>query len=167
MSSKKIPCEVFQHANICTHKTKKHLPRSVNPLTKNPIHPIITAMDLYSEIILDYYKNPRNKEELADADISTEELNPLCGDDVTIHLKFNENNKVEKATFHGQGCAISQAATSMLTEKLRGLSTSQIKALTNDDIYDMLGIQISPGRVKCALLGLVCAKKAAILHENS
>ncbi len=124
-------------------------------------------MDLYSENILDYYKYPRNKEALKDADISAEELNPLCGDEITVHLKFDKDGKVEKATYEGQGCAISQAAISMLTEELTGKSTSEIKALTNDTIYDMLGIQISPGRVKCALLGLVCAKKAAILHENS
>lgn len=124
-------------------------------------------MDLYSEIILDYYKNPRNKEQIADATTKAEELNPLCGDKVEFFLKLNSEGKIEKATFLGEGCAISQAATSMLTDHLLGKSLEEVEKMENQEIYDMLGVEISPGRVKCAVLGLVAAKKAALLHKHS
>lgn len=120
-------------------------------------------MDLYSEIILDYYKNPRNKGELKVSSSSATEYNPLCGDKIRIDILLDKDGKVEKATFDGEGCAISQASTSMLTEKLIGMNLQEIKNISNDEIFEMLGIQISPGRVKCALLGLITAKKAAIL----
>lgn len=123
-------------------------------------------MDIYTENILDYFKNPRNKGPLTNATISTTENNPLCGDQVTIHLKFDSKNKLEQATFEGHGCAISQAATSMLTEYLTDKSLEEIKKIENDEIYEMLQIPISPARVKCALLGLVATKKAAILAEH-
>lgn len=116
-------------------------------------------MDLYTEIILDYYKYPRNKGRIADATNSAEEDNPLCGDTIHIDLKI-KNNKIIDAKFNGQGCAISQAATSMLTEKLIGKTLSESKELDSKDVLEMLGIPISPGRMKCATLGLVTFKKA-------
>jgi len=122
-------------------------------------------MDLYSEIILDYFKNPRNKGPLEDATSSATELNPLCGDKITVHLKANKEGKIEKISYEGEGCAISQAAISMLTEILAGKTIQETKEIDNQVVYDMLGVQISPGRVKCALLGLVTAKKAAILNQ--
>ncbi|MEK7673560.1 MAG: Fe-S cluster assembly sulfur transfer protein SufU [Patescibacteria group bacterium] len=121
-------------------------------------------MDLYSEIILDYFKNPQNKGEIANATSTATEHNPLCGDKIKIDLLI-QKGKVTEAKFTAEGCAISQAATSMLTEKLIGKTTAQIKKMANEEIYEMLGIPISPGRVKCALLGLVTAKKAAILAK--
>lgn len=117
-------------------------------------------MDLYSEIILDYYKNPRNKGKLIDADGHAIEHNPSCGDIIEIFLNFDEHGKVKEVSFDGQGCAISQAATSMLTEELIGKSREEISKIENQEVYDMLSVPISPGRVKCALLGLVCAKNA-------
>jgi nitrogen fixation NifU-like protein len=117
-------------------------------------------MDLYSEIILDYFKNPRNKGPLPDAQHSATEHNPLCGDKITVHLEIDDQDKVINAHYEGEGCAISQASTSMLTEKLTGMTLEEVQKMPNDQIYDMLGIQISPGRVKCALLGLVAAKSA-------
>lgn len=123
-------------------------------------------MDLYSEIILDYFKNPHNKGSLKDADTQATEHNPLCGDKISIALKLDKKGYVTKAKFDGEGCAISQAAASMLTEKLIGKTLEEIKIMPNEVIYEMLGIQISPGRVKCALLGLVTAKKAAILKSK-
>jgi len=117
-------------------------------------------MNLYSEIILDYYKNPRNKEILKNPDTQATEHNPSCGDSISIYLKLDKNNKVEKATFTGEGCAISQAATSMLTEELIGKTPKQIQSITPEDIYEILGVQIGPGRIKCALLGLQTAQKA-------
>lgn len=118
-------------------------------------------MDLYSEIILDYYKHPRNKGTLSDATNSATENNPLCGDSIHIDLKI-ENNIVKEIKFSGQGCAISQAAVSMLTEQLIGKSVQKVQALSNEEITEMLGIPISPGRMKCALLGLQTVKKALV-----
>lgn len=118
-------------------------------------------MDLYSEIILDHFKHPQNKGPLADPDCQASEDNPLCGDKVTIYLKFADN-KVVKATFEGEGCAISQASTSMLTDYLIGKTPQEIAQTTDKEIKDLLNIPISPGRLKCALLGLMTAKKAIL-----
>ena len=123
-------------------------------------------MDLYSEIILDYFKNPVNKGTIEDPSGSANEYNPQCGDKIRVDLLLDKKGRVAKATFSGEGCAISQAATSMLTEKLIGKTPAQIKKIDNEEIYKMLNIPISPGRVKCALLGLVTAKKAAILCKK-
>ena len=123
-------------------------------------------MELYSEIILDYFKNPVNKGTIAKPDGTSTEHNPLCGDKIRVDLLLDKG-KVSEAKFSGEGCAISQAATSMLTEKLIGKTPAQIKKMDNEEIYKMLNIPISPGRVKCALLGLVTAKKAAILCKKT
>lgn len=120
-------------------------------------------MDLYSEIILDYFKNPVNKGQIEHASASVTEHNPLCGDKIRIDLLLDKKGRIAEAKFSGEGCAISQAAASMLTEKLIGKTPAQIKKIDNNEVYEMLNIPISPGRVKCALLGLVTAKKAAIL----
>ncbi|MEK7085569.1 MAG: Fe-S cluster assembly sulfur transfer protein SufU [Patescibacteria group bacterium] len=122
-------------------------------------------MDIYSEIILDYFKNPHNKGFIKNATSTANEDNPLCGDKIRIDLLFDKKGRVKKATFTGEGCAISQASASMLTEKLIGKTKEEIKNIKNDEVYEMLGIPISPGRVKCALLGLITAKKAAILSK--
>jgi nitrogen fixation NifU-like protein len=124
-------------------------------------------MELYSEIILDYFKNPVNKGIITKPDGTCTEHNPLCGDKIRVDLLLDKKGKVSEAKFSGEGCAISQAATSMLTEKLIGKTPAQIKKIDNEEIYKMLNIPISPGRVKCALLGLVTAKKAAILCKKT
>jgi nitrogen fixation protein NifU and related proteins len=116
-------------------------------------------MDLYSEIILDHFKNPKNKGRITKPTKKAEELNALCGDKLKIYLKINKG-KVEEAKFDGEGCAISQASADMLTDKIIGLTTAQIKKLTPEHIYKLLGIEISPGRTKCALLSLETIKKA-------
>lgn len=120
-------------------------------------------MDLYSEIILDHFKNPHNKGILKNATAQAEEYNPLCGDKIKIYLKTDKNGIVTKAKFTGEGCAISQASASMLTEKLIGKTFKQIKKIKNEEIYKMLGIKINIGRIKCALLSLITAKRAAKL----
>ncbi len=117
-------------------------------------------MDLYSETILDYYKNPRHKGKIANAQGHAIEHNPSCGDIIEIFLNFDDQGRVNEIAFDGHGCAISQAATSMLTEDLLGKTAAEINAIDNQQIYDMLGVEISAGRVKCALLGLVAAKNA-------
>ncbi len=128
-------------------------------------------MDIYTEIILDYYKNPRNEGPLPDATTCAKEDNPLCGDKIRIDLKIEKDKKtgkekITKAAFCGQGCAISQASASMLTEKLSGKSPKSLEKLTDEDIKKMLNIPISPARTKCAVLGLHAAKKA-LKESNS
>jgi len=113
--------------------------------------------DLYREHILDHYQNPRHHGELEDPDISQEEYNPLCGDRLVLQLKL-EDDHVADVKFHGEGCAISQASASMLTELVEGKSVDELKALTKEDILDMLGIPIGPVRLKCALLPLKALK---------
>ncbi|MBT4916881.1 SUF system NifU family Fe-S cluster assembly protein [Candidatus Peregrinibacteria bacterium] len=123
-------------------------------------------MDLYSEIILDHYKNPHNKGHIDSPTCKADEENPQCGDTLSIELKI-ENSVVTEVAFNGAGCAISQAATSMLTDYLKGKSIEEINKLKPDDIYKMLGIDISPGRIKCALLGLSTTQQAIKNHNNA
>jgi nitrogen fixation NifU-like protein len=114
--------------------------------------------EIYKENILDYYKHPRNKKEL-NTNTKAHDKNILCGDEITIYLKI-KNNKILEATFTGNGCAISQASASMLTEKLKGLTLKQAKAISKEDILKMLGIPLSFIRTKCALLSLKVLNKA-------
>ena len=109
------------------------------------------------EYILDHYKNPRNHGTLHEPDISHEEGNPSCGDVIRIDLKIRDN-KVEETRFSGKGCAISQAAASILTEMIVDKDLDEIKAITKDDMINALGIKISPIRFKCATLALKILK---------
>lgn len=113
---------------------------------------------MYREVILDHYKNPRNKGTLDPADFSFEDDNPLCGDRIRIDVRVGEDNKVKEVAFSGQGCAISQASASMLTEHIIGKSLDEVKQLSKDDILEMLGIELGPVRLKCALLSLKVLK---------
>ncbi len=117
--------------------------------------------DMYREVILDHYKNPRFKGELEPADISYQDDNPLCGDTIRIDLRVDENNRVVECAFSGQGCAISQASASMLMEDIQGKSLEEIKEYSRDDILDMLGIELGPVRLKCAMLSLKVLKVGA------
>lgn len=123
-------------------------------------------MDIYSETILEYFKNPPNKGQLIKATTKASEDNPLCGDKISIFLQIDNKGKITNATFDGEGCAISQASASMLTESIIGKSAKTIKKIKNEKIYEMLGIEISPARIKCALLGLTTMKKAIIIYET-
>lgn len=116
-------------------------------------------MDLYSENILDHYKNPLNFGTLENATVSVIEYNPLCGDKIQLDL-IVKDNIIQQLAFSGNGCAISQAAMSMLSEKLAGTTLEEANKITNDDIYEMLGVPISPARVKCALLGICALRRA-------
>ena len=113
---------------------------------------------MYREVILDHYKNPRNKGTLDPADFSFEDDNPLCGDRIRIDVRVGEDNKVKEVAFSGQGCAISQASASMLTEHIIGKSLDEVKQLSKDDILELLGIELGPVRLKCALLSLKVLK---------
>src|SRR3989338_4955262 len=117
-------------------------------------------MDMYAETILEHYKNPHNQGPLQSKTAERKEYNPLCGDSVTIYLLI-ENDKVADVKFVGRGCAISQAATSLLTDEIKGKSLEEIKSLGRQDVLDLLGVEISPARMKCALLGIKTLKLAA------
>jgi nitrogen fixation NifU-like protein len=120
-----------------------------------------TADDqFYREYILDHYKNPRNYGRLEHPDISHEEDNPLCGDVVGMDFKIKDGI-IEDVRFHGRGCAISQASASLLTERLKGLPLEQAQKIGKEDVIGELGIQISPARIKCALLSLKVLKVGA------
>ena len=110
--------------------------------------------DMYREVILDHYKNPRCRGELDPADISYEDDNPLCGDNIRIDLRVDDNDRIVECAFSGQGCAISQASASMLMEDIQGKTLEEIKKYSRDDILDMLGIELGPVRLKCAMLSL-------------
>jgi nitrogen fixation NifU-like protein len=119
---------------------------------------------LYREVILDHYKNPRGHGLIQDADAEAEGQNPLCGDEVSIYVAFGEDgDTIDEVKFSGRGCAISQAATSMLTELVRGRSAQEVATLPRDELLDEIGIPLTPVRLKCALLGLSTLKLA--LHK--
>lgn len=117
--------------------------------------------DLYREVILEHYKNPRHHGTLDPHDFSYEDENPLCGDKLRIDVRLDGARRVKEVAFSGRGCAISQAAASMLSEAIVGKSLDEIKRLGRDDILDMLGIELGPVRLKCALLSLKVLKAGA------
>ncbi|HCC78254.1 MAG: SUF system NifU family Fe-S cluster assembly protein [Chloroflexi bacterium GWB2_49_20] len=114
--------------------------------------------DLYREVIIDHYKNPQYRGKLEPHDISFEDDNPLCGDHIRIDLRIDKDSRVNEARFDGHGCAISQASADLLTESIIGKSLEEIKTLNKQDILDMLGIELGPVRLKCALLSLKVLK---------
>ncbi|TLN02434.1 SUF system NifU family Fe-S cluster assembly protein, partial [bacterium] len=114
--------------------------------------------DLYREIIIERYKDPLYRGELDPHDITFEDENPLCGDHIRIDLRVDENDIVTEAAFSGHGCAISQASADLLLESVIGKSLKEVKALGKQDILDLLGIELGPVRLKCALLSLKVLK---------
>jgi nitrogen fixation NifU-like protein len=119
---------------------------------------------LYREVILDHYKNPRGHGVIEDADAEAEGQNPLCGDEVSIYVAFGEDGEtIDEVKFAGRGCAISQAATSMLVEMVEGKTATEIATLDKDELLDEIGIPLTPVRLKCAMLGLTTLKVA--LHK--
>jgi len=119
---------------------------------------------LYREVILDHYKNPRGHGRLERADVTAEGMNPLCGDEVAISLAFeNDGDTIHDVRFEGRGCAISQAATSMLMEMVKGRKASDVADMPKEELLDEVGIPLTPVRLKCAILGLGVLKVA--LHK--
>jgi nitrogen fixation NifU-like protein len=112
---------------------------------------------IYREIILEHYQHPENRGTLDPADFSYEDVNPLCGDEVRIDVRVTDG-KISDIKFSGRGCAVSQASASILTEMVEGQSLEDVKAIGKDELFDEIGIPISPARVKCALLGLKVLK---------
>ena len=122
--------------------------------------------DIYREIILDHYRNPRNKGKLSNADVSIHDSNPLCGDEIDIHLKVEED-KIKDIKFEGRGCAISQASASMLTEMIAGRPLNTVKDITKDDILENIGLMnLGPARIKCALLSLKVLKLGMVKYYS-
>jgi nitrogen fixation NifU-like protein len=119
---------------------------------------------LYREVILDHYKNPRGHGVIEHADAEAEGQNPLCGDEVSIYVAFGEDGEtIDDVKFSGRGCAISQAATSMLMEMAKGRTAEQVATLDKDELLAEIGVPLTPVRLKCAMLGLTTLKVA--LHK--
>jgi nitrogen fixation NifU-like protein len=121
--------------------------------------PMTDEQQLYKENILDHYKHPRNKRATPHCTVSVTETNPLCGDKISAYLTVNDGT-ITEVTFEGSGCAISQAAMSMLTEELKAKKTADVLGMSKEDVLKLLGIPIGPVRMKCAMLGLRTTQRA-------
>jgi nitrogen fixation protein NifU and related proteins len=119
------------------------------------------AYDMYQELILQHYRAPRNFGNLAEPSLVGEESNPLCGDHIRLELRLDAaRSHVEEVKFSGDGCAISVAAASLLTERVKGRSLAEVEGLGRDDVLGLLGIPLSPVRIKCALTGFAALGRA-------
>ncbi len=126
-------------------------------------------MDIYREQILDHYKHPRNFGHLKNPDAVIEEGNVTCGDRIVIEVKIRVQGthfRIQEISFTGEGCAISQASASMLTEKAKGLSMGEVRKIMPQDIFDMLGTTLTPSRTACALLSLEALQNGVNLLKN-
>jgi len=125
------------------------------------------SSDFYRDIILDYYRHPRNYGSIDDAEIKVHESNPLCGDDIELYIKLNRDREVEDIKFRGKGCAISIASASLMTELLKGKKLDELLSFTKKDLLDALGIEtlgLNPVRIKCALLPYKALKIGVYNH---
>lgn len=119
--------------------------------------------EIYSEMILEHYKNPMNFGEMSNPDIESYEDNPICGDRIKMQFKLN-GKKIEDVKFSGDGCAISIASASMLTSKIKGKNLSEVKKIAKEDVFKLLGIKLTAARVKCALLPLKVLKMSLVSY---
>ena len=123
--------------------------------------------DMYRQQILDHYRNPRNYGELEDPTFSHIGENPSCGDEITVDVQLDDDGEViEDVRFRGEGCAISQAAASLLTSEIRGLTLDELHDLDRDDVLDLLGVEVTPMRIKCAVLAEKVLQDGAELYEG-
>ncbi|MGI9557782.1 MAG: iron-sulfur cluster assembly scaffold protein [Solirubrobacterales bacterium] len=118
--------------------------------------------ELYREQILEHYKRPHNLGTLDEFDLEFEDVNPFCGDEQHVQIKLDDDDRVEAVAFEGKGCAISTAATSLLTDELIGLSREELLKLRKEQVLDLLGIEVSATRMNCAMLGLKIVKSAGL-----
>jgi nitrogen fixation NifU-like protein len=117
--------------------------------------------DFYREVIIDRYQNPQYKGELDPHDITFEDSNPLCGDELRIDVVLNGDERIQDAKFSGRGCAISLASADLLLESIQGKTLDEVKQLSKEDVLKLLGIELGPVRLKCALLSLKVLKAGA------
>ena len=122
---------------------------------------------IYSEIILDYYRYPRNKGQLSGPQVKAKDSNPLCGDVIEIQMELDSDSHVKDIRFNGQGCAISQASASMLTELVKGKSLDEVRKISKEDVLSLIGGQLSAVRLKCALLSLKVLKTGLYTYLGS
>lgn len=122
------------------------------------------TQNMYQENILDHYKHPRNFGEISDTKNTAHATNPLCGDELDFYFKFDTDDKVSDVKFSGRGCTITIAAASMLSEKLKGMSRSEVEKMTTEESVQLLGVPINPARLKCATLALETVQKAVGHH---
>jgi nitrogen fixation NifU-like protein len=126
-----------------------------------------TGSDMYRQQILDHYKNPRNYGEMESATFEHVGENPMCGDTIKLFVQLADDDEtIEGVSFIGDGCAISQASASLLSGELRGMTLSEVRAMDRDDVVDMLGVEISPMRIKCAVLAEKVAQDGAAIYEG-
>ncbi len=118
-------------------------------------------MDIYREQIIDLYENPLNFGVLEPSDFSYEEDNPLCGDVVRIDVRLDKSGRVAEIRWSGEGCAISQASASLLTEEVKGMTLAEVRTFPKEHLLELLGVPLSMARVKCALLSLKVLKAGA------
>ncbi|MFB6074800.1 MAG: iron-sulfur cluster assembly scaffold protein [Haloarculaceae archaeon] len=125
----------------------------------------IGGSDMYRQQILDHYKNPRNYGEIEEATFTHVGENPMCGDTIEMDVVLDDDEEtIERVAFRGDGCAISQASASMLSERLEGMALGELEAMDRDDVIEMLGVDISPMRVKCAVLAEKVAQDGAEIY---
>ncbi|KAA9408732.1 SUF system NifU family Fe-S cluster assembly protein [Haloarcula hispanica] len=125
----------------------------------------IGGSDMYRQQILDHYKNPRNYGEIEDPTFTHIGENPMCGDEIRMDIVLDDDEEtIEQVAFQGDGCAISQASASMLSQELAGMAVEDLEAMDRDDITEMLGVDISPMRVKCAVLAEKVAQDGAEIY---
>ena len=123
------------------------------------------AEDMYREELLEHYKNPQNKGKIDNADADYHDYNPVCGDEIEIFIKIKDE-KADGIKFSGTGCAISQAAASILTEHVKGMKLKEIRSIGNEGMLKLLPVKISNLRIKCALLALKACQKAIVKRES-
>ena len=128
----------------------------------------MTDNSIYREIILEHYKNPANRGTLDPADFTYQDVNPLCGDEIRIDVRVQDDH-VSEIRFSGRGCAVSQASASILTEMVEGKSLAEVRAIGRDELLEEIGIPVRPARMKCAMLGLKVLKAGVygIDHANA
>jgi nitrogen fixation NifU-like protein len=125
----------------------------------------IGGSDMYRQQILDHYKSPRNYGELEDPTFTHVGENPMCGDTIEMDVVLDDaESTIERVAFRGDGCAISQASASMLSEQLQGMPIEELQEMDRDDIVEMLGVEVSPMRIKCAVLAEKVAQDGADIY---